>query len=271
MVASNNLRSGPDGVVTLQLLQLDPADHKQHTRFWYLHEWQEFKRTEQDQIQLNGLAKAVGNLAHLQDGKGDYPDPTTSSAIRDSARAIFRQFVHDGNPPTTWGTALPAQRDRFKLEMETCHTILRYCLDGWKAALTASVLYPSFKLSEKRKLEGQLEMLPKWLTNVKDRTNDTEEAPEPTVDSPGDITSQSRKRKTQPKAVVAEPSRAQKRRGALSITDPLSVISFCDETCTYNSAQSCSSPKYDYSWSFRTSKGRCHGGHRKPDYRTCIH
>lgn len=210
-----------DSTATQQLPALDYNIYKNHTKFWRKAEWQEYKRSEQGRTQLDGIAKGSGSLAHLQDHDGQALDATTSSAIRDSARAMFRQFVHDGNPPSTWGNALPAQRDRFQFQMESRHPILRYCEPGgWKATQTASVLYPSFKLSEKRKL-GDGKLLPKWLMDVKDHGEDIEELQRTADDSADTVAPQSRKRKGPPKVVVAEPSRAQKRREALQINDPL--------------------------------------------------
>lgn len=108
---------------------------------------------------------------------------------------------------------------RFRFEMESRYMILRYCDKGWKANQTGIALYPSFKLTERRRLKRLGKVLPEWLRN--DKNNAGEECEDENAEEPVTSLQVPGKRKSQPKVLSAEASRLPKRRARLDIADPL--------------------------------------------------
>lgn len=164
-------------------------------------------------------------MGYLKNAAGEVPLPHEREGFRRTSRGVINGFVAAGNPPGKWSSdATDEQRAEYRLKMESAHDIFRLCDGGWKAEAFAVMHYPQVKLTHQRRFEkdvkqGRLQAsdCPKWLQTDKKGKGAADEG---TVD-PTTPSESGRKRKSDPKAVLAEAAHKPKRRELLGAVNPM--------------------------------------------------
>lgn len=139
--------ASPLPYVSKPLLQSDYPQIK----FWKKKDWKDYLAAIKDTSPLEvkagprgGTRAAKGenvSMKFVEDEDGNEVDGTLASDIRDFARAIWREFQSQGNPPETWGSADRKIREEYYSAMEEKFEVLRYCDNNWKSQAVATSIY----------------------------------------------------------------------------------------------------------------------------------